>query len=214
MTLPRPATPILRVVVIDDHPTFREGLRQVIESDGTMRVVGEAGTGREGLAEIESKRPDVVLLDLHLPDCSGIDLARQIIEVAPTAAILMMSAFAEEANIGDALRAGTRGYLAKSVSPTTLRDSIRTAFGGGTVVSPPVSQAQGAAREVLTDREIEILKHLARGKTNAEIGRELHLADKTVERVVATIASKLRAKNRAHAVAKGIAKQLIDVRDA
>jgi signal transduction histidine kinase/DNA-binding NarL/FixJ family response regulator len=214
VTLPRPSTPILRVVVIDDHPTFREGLRQVIQSDETMRVVGETGTGREGLTEIESKRPDVVLLDLHLPDCSGIDLAQQIIEVAPTTAIVMMSAFAEEANIGDALRAGARGYLAKSVSPATLLDSIRTAFGGETVVLPAVSQTQGAAGEALTVREIEILKHLALGKTNAEIGRELHLADKTVERVVATIASKLRAKNRAHAVAKGISKQLIDVRDA
>lgn len=212
-TLHEPTTSVLRVVVVDDHPAFREGVRQVIEATRGIRVVAEAGNGRDGLDAVRAKRPDVVLLDLNLPDCSGIDLVREIARLEPTTAIVMMSAFAEEANVGEALRAGARGYISKVASPSALLDAIRTAAGGAIVVSPAVSTTAGNDTETLTERELEILKRLALGKTNAVIAREIHIADKTVERIVATIATKLRAKNRAHAVARAVAKKLIDVRD-
>jgi signal transduction histidine kinase/DNA-binding NarL/FixJ family response regulator len=204
---------VTRVVVIDDHPTFREGVRQLLEADGRLRVVSGSGSGSEGREAVRLKRPDVVLLDLNLPDCSGIELARELAALDPAPVIVIMSAFAEEANVAEALRVGARGYVAKSSSPSSLIDAIHTAVGGGTVVTPGFGWPGEPAGDALTERELEILKQLALGKTNAQIGREIHIADKTVERIVATIAAKLGAKNRAHAVARGIAQNLIDVRD-
>jgi DNA-binding NarL/FixJ family response regulator len=211
-SLPATGT-VTRVAVIDDHPTFREGVRQLLEADGRLRVVSESGSAGEGREEVRLKRPDVVLLDLNLPDCSGIDLARELAGLDPAPVIVIMSAFAEEANVNEALRVGASAYVAKNSSPSSLIDAIDTAVAGGTVVTPGYGRPAEPASEALTERELEILKQLALGKTNAQIGREIHIADKTVERIVATIATKLGAKNRAHAVARGIAQNLIDVRD-
>jgi DNA-binding NarL/FixJ family response regulator len=204
---------VARVLMIDDHPTFREGIRQLLAQAPGVRLVGEAPTGAEGFAMVVSRRPDVVLLDLDLPDCSGIELARRVRSAVPEAAVIILSAFAESDNVSDALHAGARGYVAKSVGPSTILDAINTVLNGGTLLPSSFLSDSISGQESLTPRELEILKWIALGKTNAEIGRELHLAHKTIERVVANVTRKLEAQNRAHAVAKGIARKLVDVRD-
>jgi DNA-binding NarL/FixJ family response regulator len=209
----RPEPAITRVLVIDDHPIFLEGIREMLSESGGIRVIGQAATASQGLSELKMKRPDVVLLDLDLPDASGVEVAERIAAESPSTIVLVISAFAQEENVAEALRAGARGYISKAADPRTLADAIRTAMNGGTVVASGLEPATWRARERLTLRELGILKQIALGKTNSEIGRELHLADKTVERVVATITAKLGAKNRAHAVARGIAQRLLDGRD-
>lgn len=203
---------LTRVLIVDDHPMFREGLGKVLSQDVGVRLVGEAGTGKDAITQVAMKRPDVVLLDLDLPDCSGIDLIGRIVDASPSTAVVIVSAFAGTETVAAAIQAGARGYVQKISKPRVVIDAVHAAMNDDMVLTPSVQPPPQNSFETLTPRELEVLKGIALGKTNAEIGGELFIADKTVERVVATIASKLRAKNRAHAVAKGVAWKLVDAR--
>lgn len=204
---------VLRVVVVDDHPLFREAVSRLLKQGEDIRVVAQAGTGAEARRIAKRLRPDLVLLDVELPDASGIDVARQLASLDRPPGILMLSAFADGGQVAAAMKAGARGYLAKTVGREHLLDSIRAVAGGATIFDSSAGAALWSApQEQPTRRELEVLSRIAAGKTNIEIADELYLAKKTVERIVATVTLKLHASNRTHAVARAIALRLIEAR--
>jgi signal transduction histidine kinase/DNA-binding NarL/FixJ family response regulator len=210
--LPSSERRTLRVLIVDDQPVFREGLGAVLESREDLRVVGYAGTADEALAATRISRPDVIVLDLHLPDSKDSKIVEQLIESDVRPVVVIMSAFEDRTGIEKGLGAGASGFISKTAPAETIIDAIRAASHGSTVLDRSALTADSSEYQ-LTQREIRILELLASGATNAEIATEVHLANKTVERVVATVIARLGAKNRTHAVARAIALRLMDVSD-
>lgn len=201
---------VMRVLVIDDHPMFREALSASLSKEDDIRVVGEAGTASEALRAAKRLRPDVVILDMELPDSSGTEVARRLIGFERPPAVLILSAFADTAQVVSAMKAGARGYLAKSVERERLLETVRAVANGSTVFDASAATGLWAPPpEHPTRRELEVLSRIAEGKTNFEIANELCVAKKTVERIVATATVKLRARNRTHAVTRAIALRMI-----
>ena len=204
---------VLRIVIVDDHPLFRDAISHLLDQCDDIRVVAVAGTGADAQRVIKRVRPDLALVDVELPDASGIEVARRLSSLDRPPGILMLSAFADAAQVTAAMKAGAHGYLAKTVSREHLLDSIRAVARGATIFdSSAGSGLWSAPQEQPTRRELDVLCRIAAGKTNEEIASELFLAKKTVERVVATVTVKLQATNRTHAVARAIALRLIDAR--
>ena len=205
---------VMRVLVVDDHPLFREAVSRILEREGDIRVVGQVGTAQEALGAVKRLRPDLLLLDVELPDASGIDVVRRLAALEHPPLALMVSAFPESGHVVAAMKAGARGYLAKTVDSESLIESIRAIARGATIFDSLSGAGLWTPRQLaqLTRRELDVLRLVAEGKTNSEIADELCLAKKTVERIVATAVGKLRARNRAHAVAKAVALKVIDIR--
>ena len=205
---------VMRVLVVDDHPLYREAVCRVLDREGDIRVVGQVGTAQEAMSAAKRLRPDLLLLDVELPDISGIDLVRRLSAFERPPLTLMVSAFPESGHVVAAMKAGARGYLAKTVDSESLIGSIRAIARGATIFDSASGAGLWTPRQLaqLTRRELDVLRLVAEGKTNSEIADELCLAKKTVERIVATAVARLRARNRAHAVAKAVALKVIDVR--
>lgn len=204
-------TPI-RVLVVDDHPTFRSGVRAILEGADDIEVVGEADAAATAVVAVDELEPDVVLLDLHMPGGSGIDACRAIVESSAARVVVLTMSSGDE-TIFAALRAGALGYLLKDAPPSDIVASIRAAGAGTAMLSGPVvdrvtaffgSPASAAARPFpeLTAREREVLDLLARGEDNAGIAHRLFLSRKTVRNYVSTILTKLNADSRRSAIAK------------
>lgn len=208
-----PSAGVVRVLVVDDHPLFRDAVSRLLETENDIRVIGTSRSAGEAIAAVARLRPDVVLLDVELPDASGIDVVRRLGRLASPPPILMLSAFPESGHVVAAMKAGARGYLAKTIEGQSLVAAVRTIAGGATVFDASSSSSVWTPRRLaeLTRREVDVLGLVAAGKTNAEVASELCLAKKTVERIVATGVAKLGARNRAHAVAKGVSLKLLDV---
>jgi signal transduction histidine kinase/DNA-binding NarL/FixJ family response regulator len=204
-----PPQPVVRVLVADDHPVFREGLVELLNREPDLQVIGQSGTQRETLAATEVLRPDLVLLDLDFPDGPGTEVARRLAVGADSPVVLMMSAFDQGVNVAGALDAGAQGYLSKASGREELINAIRAALRGAKLFNSVSWDELKSSDGALTSRELEVLQMIAEGKTNGDIGRELHLAVKTIERVVRTICTKLNARNRTHAVACGLARKII-----
>ena len=200
-----------RVLIVDDHPLFRSGIAELIGREPGMRVVGEVGSGEECLGAVELLSPDVVLLDLSLPDMSGVQVAAALRDTDEPPTVLMMSAFAEGKAVADALDAGARGYVSKGTEGSELVEAIRSAVRGATVLNATEWAQISKTGVELTARELQILEALATGARNAEVGEQLHLATKTVEHAVAKIVAKLEARNRTHAVAIAIETGMVSV---
>jgi len=201
-----------RVLLVDDHPLFLDGVRAALAGDPELEVVGTAEDRASGLEQASRLQPDVVLMDLNLPDGSGIDVTRDLLAAHPTVRVLVMTMSADDDAVVAAMRAGARGYVVKGAGRDELLQAVRTVAAGGAVFSPGVADRLGAffsgvaaqpGREAfpqLTEREREVLELLARGFDNRRIARELFLSDKTVRNHVSNVLSRLDAPDRAEAI--------------
>ena len=206
---------MIRVVLVDDQELVRTGLRTLAERDGDIVVVGEAGTGRSGLSRVRELRPDVVLMDVRMPELDGLQATRQIVADPGLdgVRVLVLTTFDEDEHVFEAIRAGAAGYLLKDVSPTDLRQAIRTVAAGGSLLSPSVTRTvmrsladrlratvDDAPLRELTEREREVLALVGRGLSNEEIARELFLSPATARTYVSRLLAKLGARDRARLV--------------
>ena len=205
----------LSVVVVDDHPLYREGLTTALESMPGVEVVGEAGDGETALEVVGRLRPAVVLMDLHMPGTNGIDTTRELVRRDPDVAVLVLTMLEGEESVFAALRAGARGYLLKGAGRAEIERAVRAVAQGEVVFSPAVAgrvlawfRGAGSGGDPaspfpeLTEREREVLDLVARGLTNAEIARRLVVSDKTVRNHVSNVFAKLHVTDRASAVAR------------
>jgi DNA-binding NarL/FixJ family response regulator len=203
---------MIRVLLVDDHPLFLEGVRAALGSDPSIEIVGEAGDVAHAIEAAAATEPDVVLMDLGLPDGSGIDATRSVLAASPGTRVLVMTMSTDDDAVVAAMRAGARGYVVKGAGRGDLLDAVRTVAAGGAVFSPTVADRLGSffsglaaqpGRELfpqLSEREREVLDLMARGYDNRRIARELYLSDKTVRNHVSAVIGKLEAPDRAEAI--------------
>jgi DNA-binding NarL/FixJ family response regulator len=192
----------IRILCVDDHPIVRDGLASIIALQADMEMAGEAESGAKGLALFCNMNPDVALVDLRLPDMTGHELTRQIIAHSPEARIIVLTSFEGDADIERALAAGARGYVVKGIAREELLGAIRTVHAGRKHIHGPVAEklAEHLGSEKLSERELQVLKEIAAGKRNKEIGAELSIAEDTVKMHVKNILEKLQVNDRTEAV--------------
>ncbi len=202
----------LRVLLADDHPLFRKGMRAMLEALPDMEVVGEAATGEEALALANSLAPDIIVMDLQMPGGSGIAATRAILNASPHIRILMVTLFDDSESVFTALRAGARGYILKDTDAGEMARAVQAVSRGEAIFSPVIANRlidffaaphPTVPKEVfptLTDREREILGLIAQGLANPDIARQLSLSVKTVHNYVSNIFSKLQVADRAQAI--------------
>ena len=202
----------VRVLIVDDHDLFRTGLRTLLESEG-VDVVGEAAAGGDAIRIVRELAPDVVVMDLNMPQMTGVEATRQIVSVAPLTRVVVLTISDEDGDVMDAILAGACGYLLKDASVQELMQGIRSAAVGEALISPGIAakvlrkiRASAAQPEIektirseLSEREIDVLKLIANGKDNADIAAELHISPKTVKNHISNILMKLQIENRIQA---------------
>jgi DNA-binding NarL/FixJ family response regulator len=203
----------IRVLSIDDHPLLSEGIATLINGQPDMQLVGSASTGKEGILKHREIKPDVTLMDLRLPDLSGIDVMLAIRAEFRDARIILLTMFAGDAEIQRALQAGAQGYLLKSMPPDQLVTAIRKAHAGKKPVDPEVASylAEHVSDEPLSNREIDVLRHVTEGNRNRDIARLLFISEETVKVHLRHIMGKLGAIDRTHAMAIAARRGFIDL---
>ena len=208
------SAPTVRVLLVDDDDLMRAGLEAVLSSDARIEVVGEAGNGRAAVAAVRTQKPDVVLMDVRMPDLDGIAATREVLAAAPQVKVVILTTFEQDDYIFGALQAGASGFLLKRTRPEELLAAIHTVAAGDSLLSPSVTRiviermahqptpdigSNDSVRE-LTRREREVLELVARGLSNAEIAAELVIEESTVKTHVKRILMKLRLRDRVQAV--------------
>jgi DNA-binding NarL/FixJ family response regulator len=205
------AAKAVRIVIVDDHPVVRDGLAAMISAEDDMEIIAEVGTGAEALKVIPKQRPDVVLMDLLLPDIVGADLIRQICEVSSDISFIVVTAAAGDEEIYRAIEAGARGYLFKDMARKELVQAIRAVSKGQRFIPAQVGSkiAENLPRTSLTDREIKVLECVASGMRNKEIAHHLGITEATANAHVKHILEKLHVSDRTHAVTTALKRGII-----
>jgi DNA-binding NarL/FixJ family response regulator len=203
----------IRVLTVDDHPLVREGIAGLIGVQADMTVVAEAANGRDAMQQFRAHRPDVTLMDLQMPEMSGLDALIAIRTEFPEARIIVLTTYEGDVQILRAIKAGAQGYLLKNTLHSELLRTIRAVHAGKKGLSPEVSFqiAQHASDEALTPAEVVVLRLIAGGKANKEIGDQLGVTEDTVKGRVKSILSKLDANDRTHAAIIGLKRGIIDL---
>lgn len=205
----------IRLLIADDHRVYREGLRALLDGEAAVAIIGEAGSGDEVVARAIALEPDVILMDLKMPGLNGIEATRRIRRDQPQARVLVVTMFDDDESVFAAMRAGARGYLLKDADHEELLRAIQAVYRGEAIFSPPIAQRMmdyfaalpnitprdaGPPFPELTEREREILDHIARGENNAAIAQILTLSMKTVQNHISNIFNKLQVADRAQAI--------------
>lgn len=206
------------VLLVDDHPVVREGLRGMIDAEHDLTVVGEAGSGAEAIAVAESLRPDVILMDLRMPDVDGVTATERIVAALPRTRIVVVTTYESDTDILRAVEAGAAGYLLKDATRAELANAVRDAARGKTVLAPTVADrlvrfVRQPTSVTLSAREVEVLGHVAKGKSNADIGRELHISEATVKTHLLRAFNKLGVSDRTAAVTTAMSLGLLTYRE-
>jgi len=204
----------VRVLIADDHPVFRFGIRALLEATHDMTVVGEATSGDEVIALAGELHPDIILMDVRMPGINGIDATRRILHTRPQVRVLVVTMFEDDSSVFAAMRAGARGYILKEATNEEIVQAIRTVGNGGAIFSPAIAtrliaffaQPHFSIPKTifpeLTDREREILDLLARGQSTTELGNRLGLSSKTISNYISNILTKLQVTDRAEAIVR------------
>jgi DNA-binding NarL/FixJ family response regulator len=219
----------IRVLIADDHALFRRGLEMVLDEEQDIELVGQASDGTEAVARAGESLPDVVLMDIRMPKTSGIQAARAMKEAAPSAKIVMLTISDEEEDLFEAIRAGASGYLLKDIPLDEVADAVRAVHGGQSLINPSMAgklltefatlarrdededeRPQQVPAPKLTDREMEVLKLVARGMNNRDIAKELFISENTVKNHVRNILEKLQIHSRMEAVMIAVREKLIE----
>jgi DNA-binding NarL/FixJ family response regulator len=217
----------IRVLIADDHALFRRGLEMVLDSESDIELVGQASDGAEAVVRAGESLPDVVLMDIRMPKTSGIEAARAMKEAAPSAKIVMLTISDEEEDLFEAIRSGASGYLLKDIPLDEVADAVRAVYGGQSLINPSMAgklltefatlardQEEERPQQVpapkLTDREMEVLKLVARGMNNRDIAKELFISENTVKNHVRNILEKLQIHSRMEAVMIAVREKLIE----
>ena len=204
----------IRVLLVDDHPVVRMGLRGMLEHDPDIVIVGEAGSGDEAVVRARELEPDVILMDLRMPDGDGVTATRRILAERPAVKVIVLTTYETDQDIVRAVEAGAPGYLLKDTARTDLVAAVAAARRGETVLSPSVAtrlvtRMRGPVTESLSRRETEVLALVAKGLTNAEIGRELFISETTVKTHLIRIFGKLGVSDRTAAVTTALERGLL-----
>ncbi|MBC8248385.1 MAG: response regulator transcription factor [Anaerolineales bacterium] len=211
----------IKVLLADDHTMFREGLRQILERQADMTVVGEAGDGREAAEKVESLAPNIVLVDISMPVLDGVKATRLITEHHPGVGVIILSMYGDDEYVFEAIKAGARGYLLKGDSSKNLIEAIRVVHRGEVMLGPGIAGrvlaefrrlARDSSKDRLVDlskREVRILRLVAEGASNKEIGDRLSLSEQTIKNYLSTIYQKLHVSSRTEAAIKAIREGLI-----
>jgi two-component system response regulator DevR len=197
----------IRVVLVDDHCVVREGLRSILDPDPRFEVVGEASSGTDALRVVAEQRPEAVLLDVKLPDISGVEVCQHIVQESPQTAVLILTAFFDPTLVNACMQAGARGYLLKDAEGLNLPEKLLAAVHGHAALDPRAADVlvghvyqHGPPAAALSLREMEALRLIAQGLTNKEIGGRLHLSESAVKGCVSGVLAKLDARNRTEVV--------------
>ena len=203
----------IRILAVDDHPVFRQGIAGLVEGQADMTLVGEASNGREALQQFRAHQPDVTLMDLQMPEMNGLDALIAIRGEFPEARIIVLTTYTGDMQVLRAIKAGARAYLLKNTLHKELVDTIRAVHAGKKYISSEASfeLAEHASDDVLTPAEVRVLRLIAEGNANKEIAAQLSVSDDTVKSQVRNILSKLGAKDRTHAAMIGLKRGIIEI---
>ena len=210
-------TPPIHVLLVDDHPVVRQGLRALLSTQEGIEVVGEAADGDAAVTAAERLSPDVVLMDIMMPEMDGVEALRRIAESRPQTRVVMLTSYADERRALEAVDAGASGFLLKDASPRDVVSAIRAAHRGEAVLHPAIAakllaerRRPPAAHADLTPRELEVLRLIAHGLQNKRIAADLHLSEKTVKTHVSAILRKLDVTDRTQAAMYAVRERLVD----
>lgn len=214
----------INVVLVDDHPLMREGLRKILEMDQAIVIVDEAGDGQGAINIVRRVKPDVVLMDINMPGTNGIEATRVIKREMPGVGVIALTIHEEEEYVLELVRAGVSGYVLKDIAPAKLVETIKTVARGHSIIDPSITNKilgeinrlsrHRRAREEwenLTDREMDVLKLMAQGRSNKEIARNLTISEKTVKNHITNIFRKLEVEDRTQAVLFAIKHHLVEL---
>lgn len=203
----------IRILTVDDHPVLREGIAAVLAAEKDMVIVAEAGNGREAIEQFRKHRPDVTLMDLQMPLINGTEAIQAIRKDFPDARIIVLTTYGGDAQASKAFKSGAFGYLLKSMLRKELVDTIRTVHAGKKRVPPEIAAelAEHHTDDVLTDREIEVLREVAAGNANKIVADNLSISEDTVKAHMRSILSKLEARDRTHAVTIALKRGIIEI---
>jgi DNA-binding NarL/FixJ family response regulator len=204
---------VIRILTVDDHALLRKGIAALVNVEPDMKLIAEASTGEEAIKEFKRHRPDITLMDLQMPEMSGIEAIISICSEFPNARIIVLTTYPGDVQVVRALKAGARAYLLKAHLNRELLDAIRTVHAGHKRIPPEIAAelAEHTGEDQLTAREIEVLRLIAAGNANKEIAGQLSVAEETVKNHVSNILAKLHAKDRTHAVTTALKRGIIQL---